>query len=315
MTLKDVAKLANVSISTVSKAINGAKDVSESTRMEIMKIAEESGYFSDKKRVSLENKSKSRFTVAIICPEIISIHYSEHVTFITREVENLGGSCVVYVYNFDEKRLDIIVEECDKNKNIHAIIYLGSGITAKNTPLLTECPAEYRIHTNPTVEKAVEYLKQLGHEKIGFAGELLTVSKETAFEKYCPGNEKFIFKTESRFEKAGEAAAEFYVKNGLPTAIICAYDEIAFGLIDRLEQLGVKVPEEVSVLGINNIKPSKYCFGGVTTVETGWTETIKEAIGRLYTLVIENRTETIRKNMFENPYVVERATVMPLIKE
>jgi len=309
MTLKDVARLANVSISTVSKAINGAKDVSESTRLEILEIAEKAGYFSEKKRVSLENKSKSSFTVAIICPEIISVHYSEHVTFITHEVENLGGNCIVYVYNFDEAQLHKMVESCDKDKNIHAIVSLTGGITTKNTPLLLEVSAEYTIETNTTVDKAAEYLKSLAHEEIGFAGERLTKSKAEKFKQACPGNEKFIFTSEERFEKAGEQAAEYYVNNGVPSAVICAYDEIAFGLIDRFEQLGINVPDDVSVVGINNIKPAKYCFGGVTTVETGWNETVKDEIKQLYKLVVENKTDIIRRTIVASPYVVERATV------
>lgn len=309
MTLKDVARLANVSVSTVSKAINGAKDVSESTRLEILEIAEKSGYFSEKKRVSLENKSKSDFTVAIICPEIISVHYSEHVTAITREVESLGGNCIVYVYNFDETQLFKMTESCDKDKNIHAIVGLTTKITTKNTPLLVEAPAEYTIETNTTVDKAVEYLKSLGHTEIGFAGEKLTVSKMENFKRVCPGNEKFVFMSEERFEKAGEKAAEYYAANGIPSAVICAYDEIAFGLIDRFEQMGINVPDDVSVVGINNIKPAKYCFGGVTTVESGWNETVKEEIRKLYKLVAENKTDIIRRTVVASPYVVERATV------
>lgn len=308
MTLKDVAKLANVSVSTASKAINGARDVSESTRLEILEIAEKAGYFSEKKRISLENKSKNNFTVAIICPEIISIHYSEHVTAITREVESLGGNCIVYVYNFEEAQLDRMVEICDNDKNIHAIVSL-TGITTKNTPLLVEIPAEYTIQTNTSVDKAIEYLKSLGHTKIGFAGESHTASKMKTFNKACPTNTKYVYVSNERFEKAGEQAAEYYVKNGMPTAVICAYDEIAFGLIDRFEQLKVNVPDDISVVGINNIKPAKYCFGGVTTVETGWNEAVKDEIRKLYELVVENKTDIIRRTVVASPYVVERATV------
>ena len=309
MTLKDVAKHANVSVSTVSKAINGAHDVSEKTRLEILKIAEQLGYFSDKKRVTLENKDKSSFTVAVICPEIISMFYSEHVTLISKEVEAYGGNCIVYVYNFDEKLLSKMISSCDKDKNIHAIISLAGKVSTKNTPLLVETTAEYKIETITSVDKAAEYLKNLAHKDIGFAGEKLTLSKKEVFKKCCPLNERFIFTSDKRFEEAGEQAAEFYVKNGLPTAVICVYDEIAFGLINRLEQLGVSVPGDVSVIGINNIKPARYCFGGVTTVETGWGENVIQDIKSLHKLVVENRTDTIRKKIVETPYIVERSTV------
>ena len=311
MTLKDVAKYANVSVSTVSKAINGAHDVSESTRIEILEIAEKLGYFSDKKRVRLENKNKNRFTVAVICPEIISMFYSEHVTFISKEVEAYGGNCVVHVYNFENDRLKKIIEDCDNDKNINAIICLNSGVSVKNTPLLTERSQEFKGSSSYSVEKALQYLESMGHKDIGFVGEKLTEAKEEVFVQCRGRNKAFVYKSNERFEEAGEEAAEYYVKNGLPSAVICAYDEIAYGLIDRLERLGVSVPEDVSVIGINNIKASKYCFGGVTTVETGWSETIKEAIERLYTLVVENKTDSIKKTIFKNPYVVERATVMP----
>lgn len=308
MTLKDVAVLANYSVSTVSKAINGAKDVSDGTRQTILSIAEQVGYFADKKSITLKNKSKSSFTVAVVCPEIISIYYSERVTLISREVEKLGGSCIVYVFNFDYDKLKKIIEECDNNKNINAIIYIGliSEVSVKNTPLLAD---KKSISSSVGVEKAVEYIKKLGHTDIGFVGEPLTVHKERTFYKCHNG--KYIFRSSERFEKAGEQAAEHFIKNGLPTAVVCAYDEIAFGLTDVLTKNGIRVPEDVSVMGINNIKASKYCFGGLTTVETGWSETLNESVRELYRLVAENKKEVIGRFSNGTVYVEARATTLP----
>ena len=71
-TLKKISEVAKCSISTVSRALNNCNDVSEETRENILRIANDLGYFQRKKQIKLENRKKNRFNIAILCPELES---------------------------------------------------------------------------------------------------------------------------------------------------------------------------------------------------------------------------------------------------
>ncbi len=126
-TLKNIAKIANCSVSTVSRAINNCHDVSEQTRTRILEIAKEQGYFQAKKHIKAENRKKNRFNIAIITPEIESSFYSGTLVHITKEISRLNARYVIYDYSFNEAELKKLLDMCQDEMNIDAVICLGTN--------------------------------------------------------------------------------------------------------------------------------------------------------------------------------------------
>ena len=122
------------------------------------------------------------------------------------------------------------------------------------------------IHINHSnaVKQAVHHLIKQGCDSIGFAGESLTRAKITTIKRILreagvPFEDGHIQVAPCRFEKAGIYAVEQWIKNNnMPKAIIAAYDFIAIGCIKALKENGYRVPEDVAVIGIDDVARAEY---------------------------------------------------------
>ncbi len=277
MTLKKIAEKANVSVSTVSRALNDSYDINPKTRELILKIADEQGYLRDKKRVKLENKRKKGINAAIICPEIISSHYSDMATRLTEVIRAKGSDCTVYYNDFSDEKLRDIIKRCIEDSSHDSIICFNNitfEIDNGNIPIIcqrgldrySKLVIDYSIVLNQCVTR----LLKAGKSKIAYAGESHSSHKCThLINALSEHNLKLhrTYKSDKRFGKAGEECAKAFLKDkNRPDAVICAYDEIAFGFIHTVSKEGIKVPNDLAVMGINNVPTSEYFFNGLTTI-------------------------------------------------
>lgn len=312
MNLKKIAQLAHVSVSTVSRALNDSFDIAPETREYILKIAEESGYFNQKKHIKQGNRRKGSVRAAVLCPEIISPYYSAIAQQIIAELRSRGANGIVYNYNFDSELQKELLTLCINNPDCDAIVCLGEVDSVENATetqivSFSSCGENGQLISNidSAIRQAAEHLVSLGRTRIAYAGERLTTSKGNFFKNYCAesGITPYSFFVSSlRFEEAGAAAAEYFIRYGLPDGIVCAYDSVAIGLISALNSHGISVPETVSVVGINDIPTAKYVFGGLTTVSVG----CEKAIGALANDILESTTNN-RQYIFE-PRLIIRNT-------
>ncbi len=290
-----IAKLASVSPSTVSKALSGSAEVNPETAEKIRQIAMETGYFKEKskrKRYYTNNKST---LLAFLVPEVKGYYYSNIITCLKNEAEAQGAHVAVYIYDFDTKKCRDLISSIILRGAVDGIIVFANIKLSENPRIPILCfsgtgDAPYdSIGTNSQnmLEDAIDYLSSLGHEKIGFVGELHTTYTEQLFrkcmeEKGLFSHEDFIYVIHDRFEGIGVKAAEqILLQSDRPTAIIAAYDEIAIALIHVLTKNGVRVPEDVSVMGIHNIPSTIYAPLPLTTIETFSEEDYKAAVRTL----------------------------------
>ncbi len=297
MTLQKVAKLAGVSVSTASKAISDSKEVSDETKQLVKKAAEELGYFSTVKKRRFENRRHSSMTVGIICPEIISIHYSETVTALCRKIDELGGKASVFITEFDKEKLKNIFERCVSEREIDAIICL-EGATSGQLPsipipvvFIGVNNGHYSVNSDifDGIYKAVKHLFEMGHKKIAYAGEPLTLKKQEYFMQAMTDilggfDEKLLFCEKGRFESSGHAAGVRICaldESDRPTAVLCAYDEIAYGLMRTLRQNSLRVPEDISIIGINDIPTSRFLETPLTSVRNNTGAIVEKAMEML----------------------------------
>lgn len=317
MTLKTIAAIANVSISTASRALSNSYDISSETREHVLRIAEEQGYFLKKKRIKIENRKRANFNIAIICPEIISSYYADRAQELVNEFRKQSCTCIVYSADFVQENLHDLLKRCINDNNIDAIINFSTiDIDSKDLPIPLILSHESKkwsyIYSDMQngLNQAVSCLKRMGAQKIAFAGESNTLVREEYYLRSCAQYEMQNIGTyagKARFDRAGILAAKYFLQmEQLPQGIICAYDEIAYGLIKTLKKSGVRVPEDVSVIGINNIPSSKYAFDGLTTISINFTKVSKAIVEDIIT---DLREETIRRRVYVcTARLIKRAT-------
>lgn len=277
MTNRKIAQLAGVSPATVSKVFSGSKEISAETAERVLRIARDNG-ISERRRFKRE---RGVISVAVLLPEIISVSYSHIATDIVEIFSSLGVCASVYVIGFEEKSAFDIINTLSENglcdgavlmlniKNntrfpIPVVIIEGSGGSS-----------DY-IHIDiiSGIREAVGHLVKLSHTEIGFIGEKNTTSKSDTFitvmrEYGLEPDPEYIYISDKRFEEIGyEAVNTMLARGRLPTALITAYDEIALGAIHAFQNNSIRVPEDISVIGMNDISFSSYSSVPLTTIRT-----------------------------------------------
>lgn len=272
MTLQKIADITGVSVSTVSKAFSDSSEISADTKSLIFKTAHENGCFEKYYKGKYKKK-----VVAVICPEIIGDYYNSLVTDLEKLINEMGAVMVVSVSNFSETRERELFEYYSFVQKADAIIIVESH--EKTYPksdipviLIGGQKSNISVDIENIMDNAVKHLKLNGHKHIAFAGEFFTRAKGEFFKKTLIKNslnfqKDFLFESTNRFEKAGsDCAKKLLLLKNRPTAVICAYDNIAIGLIKELKRNGLNVPADISVIGINDIPSVSYCEIELTSV-------------------------------------------------
>ena len=164
----------------------------------------------------------------------------------------------------------------------------------------------------------METLNTYGHKKIAFIGEPLTESKALYFKnsmKNKYNNEFIIIRSDQRFEKAGvDGVRHLLGKSQDFTAIICAYDNIAFGSIKELKIRGFKVPADISVIGIDNISSSEFTETSLTSIDTKPSD-ICTLAWDLLCKKLKNKYYRINQSIVVRPQLIIRESIANLKEE
>lgn len=321
MNHKKIAELAHVSTSTVSKALSGSSEISVELAEKIKKIAIECGYFKEKNKRKREYRNNNSLLIAVLVPELLGSHYPEMVTHLKNEIEAKGAQIAVYIYDFDTKKANEILQSIIVNGAADGVIMFCKPVL----PVKPSIPIVYfggkttgpydsiGSDTTRLIEDCVKYLKKLGHEEIAYVGEPNTFASYRAFEQAMEANDlichqEFMFNIEARLEAVGkEAARQLLLLPKLPTAVLAAYDVVALSLVHELGQNGIRVPEDVSVMGINNISASAYAQVPLTTVDTFSAEQNRAAVELLFNKIL-TETEVVQHITVEHK-IIERQSI------
>lgn len=295
ITLSKIAKLANVSVSTASKAFSLSNEINEETRELVFKVAREQGCF--KKFFSAKYP---KFVIAVICPEIISLSYSDTLLRLQKYLSERNCEICVATTDFSAEKEAELIDYYYKYSSVDGIILLGGGhADLKESP---EIPlvfiggkgADDRIgfytDPRPALKQALDYLLENNIFDIGYIGEPRTSTKlthvsELLSEAGHPLNEEFISVSEKRFEQGGYEAAEALLsRERLPRAIICGYDYMAIGAIRCILDKGLRVPEDILILGMDDITEAAFLNPPLASITTE-----KDEICRLAAEAIVNR--------------------------
>lgn len=276
MTMKELAKICNVSVSAVSKAFHDADDISKETKQLIFEIAKQNGCFGKYYKGKYNKK-----IIAVIVPELKSYYYSESLERLKGFIEQRNAMCVVSVDDFNIEKQAELIEYYASYLKVDGILVMSLRCQIKNgyeTPIVAmEGKGDSRVDKvavdfNPAIEKALLSLFEHGHRDIALIGEKLTYNKQKAFleasNKFSFGSVS-VYESPLRFEEAGVDGIKHFESENIPyTALVCAYDNIALGAIKQLKVLGKTVPKDVSVIGIDNITVDKFTETSLSSIET-----------------------------------------------
>lgn len=292
-TLKEIAEKVGVSVAAVSRVLNNDSGilVSDETKMEIFKVAEELQYKTVKQR---KGKKKKENTVRIGIVEMYDV---------TKQLED---PYYLLLRNIVEKECfknDMEVTKLYKNNDkyefvgdggIDGIIAIGKfseeeiqGLkeNTENIVFVDSSPDDERydgvkINFKLGVKKALSYFIELGHRKIGFMGTRYTLgdTKIPSFDDrlkfYCEYmnensllNENFVIDCDMTSQGGYLGIKEFLKENSdIPTAFFVANDAIATGVVKGLQENGIEVPKDVSIIGFNDTIISQYMIPPLTSV-------------------------------------------------
>ncbi len=276
VTLSKLAKMANVSISTASKAFSMSPEVNEETRNMIFDIAKQHGCFKKFYKAKFP-----KLVIAIICPEYKSLYYGSLLTALQEELERRGCDVCVSATNFTCDMGEELFNYYSTYTEVDGIISIGFNISDKGfdfdrVPTVgigSSCPDNIKCVMSGALEQAILYFKRRGVRDIGFIGESLTGSKLRGFretmEKFSLEiDEGLIGLTEKRFSEGGYAAMSRMLDDGgRPRALICAYDSMAIGAMRCIRERGLRIPEDIAIIGMDDIPVAKYLYPSLSSID------------------------------------------------
>jgi LacI family transcriptional regulator, repressor for deo operon, udp, cdd, tsx, nupC, and nupG len=275
-TIKDVAEAAGVSIATVSRALHGLPRVSEATRQRVLAAAAELHYVASPSAASLA--SGQTHAIGVVAPFVNRWYFAAIVHSAEERLRKAGYDLLLYSLGTDAHERRRAFSGTLLRKRVDAVLVLGLQPTAEEVEALsavggpvaivgTDVPgwASVRIDDEGAARCAMRHLIDLGHRRIGFIG----FEPDDRLYTSTPGNRLAGYHSELASvglpaDPALEAVGGFTVKGGLaaaeqllglaepPTALFAASDEMAMGALQAARRAGLRVPQDVSVIGIDD---------------------------------------------------------------
>ena len=269
--MQDVAALAGVSTATVSRALSGLGSVSPRTREKVLRAAQELKYIASPSASSLASGRMS--TVGVVTPYISRWFFAEVLNGIEHVLQSARFDLVLYIDN--DGRL---FQSLPMKRRVDAVLFLTlpsdtpdvAGVASLGIPvgsLGVEIPgfSSVKIDDVEGAKLAVNHLLGLGHRRIG----MVTLESASAFNFSTPQDRtdgyrqalraagiKFdpslVVKGHSSIEGGREAATTLLGMANRPTALFVQSDEMAMGVLQTLRRVGLRCPEDISVIGFDN---------------------------------------------------------------
>lgn len=323
ITIDEIAKIANVSKTAVSFALNNKPGISEETRNNILKIARQEGYFEKNKN----RKNTSQNILLVMCSK------NEHSTigswnapFHSELIREIEKSANEFGYNLLLKSLSIENGEeivplfSGLVKNTAGVIVIGTDIVEKDVALFMDL-CEHIVVVDSFFEAtnvncvvmdnylggitAAKQLIELGHTDIGYIESSQRIynfdSRKSGFMRAMSNHQlkidpKNVYAVLPGIDEAREALEKKVDIDHLPTAFFAENDYLAIGLLQCLTHKGIRVPEQVSIIGFDDIEISSFTQPKLTTIRVFKKEIARIAVKNIISM-IENESGTTIKEI------------------
>ena len=286
MGLEAVAERAGVSIATVSRVVNNSTAVNAKTRARVLKAIKELRYHPNLHARTLAGGKSN--TIGVIVSNLENPFFFDVYKAVEEDAHERGYEVLVANTDYNSEQLSTCIRLMMQRR----VAGLAVIVSEMNPALIDELSAEnipivfydvgsprrnitnIRVSYRHGIQRLVEYLRSLGHQKLGFVGhhstlgpihERLKAVKDIVSE-YGASMEIRPAAGKDSLEGGRHAASALFATGYRPTAVVCVNDIMAVGVLRALRQIGMRVPEDVSVTGFDNIKISEFCSPALTTL-------------------------------------------------
>jgi DNA-binding LacI/PurR family transcriptional regulator len=337
ISIKDIAKIAGVSITTVSHALSGKRYVKEDTKKKIFRIIKKYDYEPNIIARSLIKKESN--LIGVITTELNNEFYSEIINGIENTVGPLGYILIINSSNYNaDKELNIFKKL--NSLMIDGLILIGGSIdlgylnkfNIRSIPVILinrgsqdDSFTSIIVDYEKSMKSIVDHLAETGHKDIGYIGwqnkeEFITLLK---FQGFLDGLQKNKLKRDNShiflknkimydgFQEAYDIVNEYFDSNeGKRTsfdALVCQTDQIAVGAIKALKGLKFKIPKDISVAGFGDVSIGKFSDPPVTTVAIP-----KEEMGKVgankFLKMHEEKIKKVEKIILDSSLIIRDST-------
>lgn len=326
-TIRDVARQAGVSHQTVSRVINGSEDVLPETRAVVEAAIEELGY-----RPSAIARSMARgstHTFAIISPNLTDYTFASVIEGAEVEARQFNYF-VLSSSASDPQAFQGLVDELVGHRRVDGLIVINPyaddryQYIPKNFPVVfvgarshDEKVCSISLDDEKVAYEATRHLISLGHKRIGLvtgpmeedcSQDRLVGFKLALAETGILYDQFLVFEGDWSASSGSDALADFVKKGNLPTAVFAQNDRMAMGVMRAARDANLKVPDQLSVIGVDDMPLSSYFDPPLTTMRQDMPLIGQEAIRKLIDLIKNN---TVEQTVLKLPaqLVVRQSTV------
>ena len=326
VTIKDIAKAADVSYATVSRALSGSSEIGDATRERILQICDEMNYIPDSVARSMVKKRTN--ILGVVTASINNPFMSELIEAIEITARENGYNLMVcnssYDFELEKRQFSLLL-----GRRVDGIIVIPAGkeTVANLSSYSTDIPVVYVSENIPDAGQffvaidnaagaklAVSYLQSLGHRKILYLGRregslthrlraegVVAACRELGMEVVFKDNDN---DGKSSMEAGCRLAKEYFRSPEGCTAIFCATDALALGAMQAADEDGVRIPEDISLMGFDNISFTALPRIGITTIEQPQLEMARAA----FELITRSSEEENRQSISIEPRLVVRTS-------
>ena len=337
MNIRDIARLAGVGVSTVSRVINDHPDVKDETREKILKIIKESNYIpNNSARILKKNNTNN---IGVLVKGVFNPFFAEMINIIGNRINEAGYTMILqqndYATEDDVDNLIAFVKE----KRLQGIICLGGNflnindesfqfldipvvLTSVNT-LSKESKSKFSsigIDNVLAAKASIQYLIDKGHRNIGIllgekndvgiSGLRLEGYKKALEENNIPYSEENIFIGDYDYSGAYRVTKEIINNRKDITAIFSISDIMAVGAAKSVIDQGLKVGEDISIMGFDGMDISKYYNPGITTVKQPKKNMANNSIDLLLALLAKKEEH---KHIIFETKIIERESCKKVV--
>jgi len=306
-TIRDVARATGLSTATVSRVMNGNPKVNPKMRADVLKFAKQLNYVPNPAARTLSTR-KSK-TVAAIIPTIEHSVFAKYITAVEQTLGQHGYNLVLAISNADLAQ-ELAAAEQLVAMGAEAFILTGAdhsrdlldllerrGIPVLFTSIFDDASAVPTIGYDNTAlaYSAIEYLQSNGHRNIAVAhgpthGSDRTLARCKGVTLALSGqNTARLVEVALSVEGGREAAKGILEMTSRPTAILCLSDVLALGVMFHLQSIGLTIPDDISIMGFDNLDWSKDSHPSLTTIDLPATK-MGEVAAQLVVDQLENNT-------------------------
>jgi LacI family repressor for deo operon, udp, cdd, tsx, nupC, and nupG len=326
--IRDIAKLAGVSVATVSRALSNPEKVSSKNILKVEEAIAKAGYRPNMLAKSF--RSARSYAIVVLVPDISNSLYATFIRALEDRAHQSGYAVLLgdtrgkperekeYIQRVESRLADGVIQLRPYSKK-------EKNIFPSDIPVVNACGCTFttgpsvRIDNRVAAKTIVDYLISLGHKRIGVISGLkdnphaidrLDGYKNSLSEAGIKFDENLIAEGDYTMWSGMNAATHFCNMKIPPTAIFSMNDEMAIGALPTLKAHGFRIPEDISITGFDNINSSLYSDPSLTTISQP-AEKMGQLAMEMLINIIEGNKLTQTEYVLPTEFIIRKSTASP----